>query len=93
MGRQEYSDEAEDEEDYISQRKRKYVQRGRRDWSELAVFDKTAMLESEIKAAILAIAREMQESNLVEWPEVKRMDHKKTISLRVNTLRQEAKRL
>ena len=40
------------------------------------------MLESEIDAAILAIATErMDESNLFEWPEIKRADKKKTISL------------
>ena len=63
-------------------RKRRYVQRGRREWTELGFFDRTAMLESEIEAAILAIATEkMNDSNLFEWPEIKRADKKKTISL------------
>ncbi len=67
-------DEGGDGEVDCSERKRKYVQRWRCDWSELAVFDQ---MESEIEAAIFAIATEkMQESNLVEWPAVKRMDHK-----------------
>ena len=37
-------------------RKRRYVKRGRRDWSELGFYDRIKMLDSEIDAAILAIA-------------------------------------
>ena len=36
-----------------SSRKRIHVKRGRREWSELAFYDRTAMLESVIDAAIL----------------------------------------
>ena len=40
------------------------------------------MLDSEVEAGILAIATEkMQESGLMEWPEIKRADKKKTIGL------------
>jgi hypothetical protein len=58
-------------------------------WSEPSLSesnsDRAAMLESEnrteIDAAILAIATEkMQMSGLMEWPEIKRADPKKTIS-------------
>ena len=69
-------------EDASPERKRKYVKRGRREWSELGFFDNTSMLESEIETAILQIATEkMNESNLFEWPEIKRANKKKTISL------------
>jgi hypothetical protein len=55
--------------------------RGRRAWIELAVYDQTAMLDTEIDAAILAIATDkMQDSVLMEWPEMKPADTKKTIS-------------
>ena len=41
-----------------------------------------AMLDPEVEAAILALATEkMQESGLMEWPEIKRADQKKTIGL------------
>jgi hypothetical protein len=40
------------------------------------------VLDSEIEAPILAITTEkMHESNLIEWPEMKRADRKKTISM------------
>jgi len=45
------------------------VQRGRRQWEVLATFDRTAVLDSEVTAAIQRIADEkMEESGLVEWP-------------------------
>ncbi len=50
----------------------------------VALFDRTAMLESEIDTAIFETRlylRLPQESGLMEWPEIKRADTKKTISL------------
>ena len=83
---EECDDDEDDEDDEIEGeaggRKRRFYERGRREWTELAGYDRTAMLDTEIDAAILAIATEkMQESGLMEWPEMKRADKKKTISL------------
>ncbi len=45
------------------------MQRGRRPWEVLATFDRTAMLDSEVSAAIQCIADEkMQQPGLVNWP-------------------------
>ncbi len=72
----------EDEEEENTGRKQRFYQRGLHAWSELAVYNRTAMLDTEIDAAILAVATDkMQDSGLMEWPEMKRVDKKKTISL------------
>jgi hypothetical protein len=83
---EECDDDEDDEDDELEGeaggRKRRFYERGRREWTELAAYDLTAMLETDIDAAILAIATEkMQDSGLMEWPEMKRADKKKTISL------------
>ena len=71
-----------DKEGDGDRRKRRFTHRGRRSWTELAYFDRTAMLDSEVEAAILEMAtQKMQESGLMEWPEIKRADKKKTIGL------------
>jgi hypothetical protein len=58
--------EEQDEDEEPDSRK---VQRGRRKWEVLATFDRTAVLDSEVTAAIQRIADEkMEESGLVEWP-------------------------
>ena len=75
-------DSDDDEKGNGYRRKRRFAHRRRRNWTALASFDRTAMLDSEIDAAISALATEkMQESGLMEWPEIKRADQKKTIGL------------
>ena len=60
----------------------RYVKRGLCDWSKLEFYDRIKMLNSELDAAILAIATEkMNGPNLFEWPEIKLADKKKTIIL------------
>ncbi len=67
--------DSDDERGERDRRKRRFAHRWRRNWTELATFDRTAMLDSEVEAGILAIATEkMQESGLMEWPEIKRAD-------------------
>ena len=72
-------DESGDEDDGPAKKK---VSRGRRAWTELGTWGRTAMLDSEIDHQILMLANErMEESGLVEWPQARRRDENHYIGL------------
>ena len=76
------SEDDEEEEEGDGKRKRKFVSRGRRQWQQLALWDRTSKLDSEINTELLTIATaKMEESGLVEWPQVRRRTVQKTIGL------------
>jgi hypothetical protein len=53
---------------------------GRRSWTQLGSWDRTALFESEIDHQILTLANERMEiSGLVEWPQVRRKEEQKYI--------------
>jgi hypothetical protein len=65
-------DESGDEEDWPAKKK---VSCGRRTWTELGTWDRTAMLDSEIDYQVLTLANQrMEASGLVEWPQARRRD-------------------
>ena len=75
------SDE-EEEEEQQQKRRRAYKPFKRRDWEELGRWDPTALLESEINAAILQLAtKHMTDSGLVEWPAIKKDTKMKRLAL------------
>ena len=66
----ENNDESGGEEDEPAKKK---VSRGRRAWTELGTWDRTAMLDSEIDRQILMLVNQrMEEFGLVEWPQARR---------------------
>jgi hypothetical protein len=65
-------DESGDDDDGPAKKK---ISRGRRTWTELDSWDRSAMLDSEVDHQVLTLANQrMEDSGLVEWPQARRRD-------------------